>query len=337
MSEPGVVWIVPGIGGCDIGLPVPALSGPVRIWLDYVVMLSGAWRSLGLLPDGITSWTPGVGVMTPGNPLVDYYGLLASHLVADGWRVIGAQLDWRGTIQRDGQRLADAIMAAPGVAPHHLVAHSRGGLVCRHALQVLALAGQIGLVGRGVGLAVPHLGSLAGVGLLGGWWQTVQLLRTFLEVAPRLLAGGWGWDQLYDMIRSWPAPYQLLPAPAAPVTGGVPLAQLYDPATWASSDIAVSLPWLEYARTTWTALPMIHPDVRWLDVLGEGHRTPTALVGTSTLTLPSCCEWTAGGDSTVPSAWAVQPGRPQVRGGWDHASVCVDPIVHQTISGWLRS
>ena len=92
MAEPGTVWILSGIGGCEVYTPPIPLLGSRRIWLDYVAMLAGAWRILGLAPDGVSSWTPGVGVMVPGPALADYYGQLISWLVQDGWSVRCARL-----------------------------------------------------------------------------------------------------------------------------------------------------------------------------------------------------------------------------------------------------
>jgi triacylglycerol lipase len=77
----------------------------------------------------------GFGEGIPGNLLhLNYFNEVKDHLEERfaGTEVFAPSVDFRGSIKKRGQQLADAIGAIPG--PVHIIAHSMGGLDARWAI-----------------------------------------------------------------------------------------------------------------------------------------------------------------------------------------------------------
>ena len=334
----GKVIIVPGIGGNELYTPASLFGlGPrLRVWLDYSTIGAGGWRLLGLQADGITPSVPLTGPLTPGLPLPPYYALLCDRLRRLGWNVIGARLDWRGTIQRDAIRLADQVEEHGQGEPVHVIAHSRGGLVMRAALALLQQRGRLGRVGRCLGLGVPHRGSWAAAGVLGLWNETVTLLDLLIHRAPGLgdLSGVFG--PLASVIWSWPGPYELLPSPGA---SGVPpedIITIYDHLTWLRIKKNVSPTWLGAALAHWSNLPDTPTAVTWVDAVGYGVLTPVGLGDPLKLDTSQGLTYSSEGDGTVPSAWATQPGRRRINTPTSHNAMAFDGRLIAAVDEYLR-
>src|SRR5262245_18602980 len=152
-----VVLVVPGFSGSELFTPPTFFGvGPsIKVWLNYGLIASGGWKLLGLEADGVTPSTNLTGPLVPGLPLPDYYGQTTDWLTRNGWSVVGAKIDWRHTLAQSGLLLADQVGQLAALQPVHVLAHSRGGLAMRAAFPVLASRGQLGLIGRCVGLGVP--------------------------------------------------------------------------------------------------------------------------------------------------------------------------------------
>lgn len=335
----GSIVLVPGFAGCELVTP-PSFFGlgpPLKVWLNYAGLPAGMWRWLKLKADGRTPDFPGVGAINPRGPLGSYYGTISVQLAARGWRVIGAQLDWRELLALDGQRLAETIIATAVDGPVNLVAHSRGGLVTRVALSILSQSGQLGKVSRVVGLGVPHSGTWEAAGLLSGWQMWSRLVRNLLEAVPGSLAGDLLFGGWQDVVTTWPAIYQLLPAPFASGVSPDALSALYDPAQWAAVGHPVSAAWLDVAHQTWPALPPSPVSVPWLDVIGTGFSTAIYPRLPHPPAKSTDLVYSTAGDGVVPAAWAVQAGRAQYAARVDHSALVVDGRVLSAVDGWLRA
>lgn len=333
----GCVVIVPGIGGNDLRTQ-PALFGlgpSLPLWLNLAALGSGGWRLMGLAPDGITPNVPLTGPLVPFEPLALYYSTLDQGLARRGWFVVGANLDWRQLMALDGERLATAIRQLRDSAPVHLVCHSRGGLVARHALALLRASGDLGLVGRVIGLGVPHYGSWTAAGLLGGWNQTAAGLALLLRDYPGWWIGADVLGTLQAVITTWPAAYELLPSPVASGVEPWEIGAVYSPESWSASGISISTHWLAAARAHWTQLPYSPPEVEWVDVFGWGLATPRNLVHPIRLASSGGWSWDNEGDGTVPAAWAVQGGRRTIRTPTSHGAMPYDGRVINAIHDYL--
>jgi hypothetical protein len=338
MSTLGTIIIVPGIGGCELSSQ-PTLFGlgpPVRLWLNPSAMAGGGWRLLGLADDGITPDVPLTGPIVPGLPLGNYYADLGKMLSEKGWRVVGARLDWRQALARDADRLVSLIREEEPAGPLHLVAHSRGGLVARRAIEQLRAAGELGRLGWCAGLGVPHYGSWEAAGLLAGWNRTAALLAVVLEGTASILSAGYVQLRLRHVLTSWPAAYELLPNPAAPAISPNEIEEIYGPGTWSAAGLSVSAAWLQAARKGWASIPLVPPGVDWIDVVGIGSRTPTRLYTPAQVGTSQGWRWDFQGDSVVPSRWAVQPNRPRITTPSSHGALAYDGRVVDVLSTALQ-
>lgn len=335
----GKVILVPGIGGNELYTPASLFGyGPkLRVWLDYVTIVGGGWRLLGLASDGITPSVPLAGPLEPGGPLPPYYALMGDRLRRLGWNVIGAKLDWRGTVARDATRLAALIAEEGATEPVRVIAHSRGGLVLRAALAQLLASGQLGRVGRCLGLGVPHRGAWAAAGLPGLWNETVTLLTLLVERTPGVAGVGSVFGPLDKVIWSWPATYELLPQPGAPQSDPYQIEQVYNPSTWFAIKRNVDPVWLVSAKSAWGAIPDVPTAVTWVDAVGYGVLTPTALANVEALDTPQAMTYSEQGDGTVPMIWATQPGRRRINTPTSHNAMCFDGRLISAIDDYLRN
>jgi len=334
-----IVLLVPGVSGSELFTP-PTLFGfgpPIRVWLNYAVIAGGGWRWLTLAADGVSPTVPLTGPLVPGGPLGDYYGLLITSLNNRGWPVSWPRLDWRQEIALDGARLAAYIRTLTQYSPVHLVCHSRGGLVARSALGLLAASGDLGLIGRVVGLGVPHYGSWQACGLVAGWNPTGRLISQVIYgiesiVLNPLLAG-----TLDPTIRSWPSSYALMPSPLAPGLTPAESAAVWTASLWEEIGIPVADQWVGGSYSAWLALPAPPAGVPWLDVIGTGYNTPVSLVGSLPPASIASLTQSTDGDGVVPAAWQSQPGStPQVV-VCQHSAYPYTEAVIDAVDSWLRA
>jgi hypothetical protein len=292
------------------------------VWVSPAVLLLGGWRALELAPDGVSPANALLPRLEGRGPLGAYYGILAEELALAGYAVSWPHLDWRQTIALCAARLVDAIRAYAPAGAVSLVAHSRGGLVVRQALHLLAGAGELGLVRAVVALGTPHQGSWAAAQLLGGWDDTIANLVRLLSLFPSPLSLGAGAIDLLRVVRTWPSAYELLPRIGATWTDAEDTGRCYDAGQWAYPDAAVSPAWLAAAAARWQSLPPIDAAVSWYDVVGYGLQTPVRIteapVGKRGVRLEPA------GDGVVAEGSARQPARVSVRVPVAHGAMPYD-------------
>lgn len=338
MAAP-IVLLVPGTGGSELSTPPSFFGlGPnIRVWLNYGALVSGAWAWLALKPDGVTPSFPGVGVLIPGAPLGSYYGTWCVQMLARGWDVRSASLDWRGTIDRDATRLVSAIRAIASNGPICIVAHSRGGLVLRQALNLLSDAGQLGLVGRCAGLGVPQQGSWDSASLLSGFQHSQNNLRVLVSLNPGIGVVPVISDGVRTMCRTWPIGYELLPMPGA--TGADPesIAACYDPSKWSAINVNVSPAWLTESSTRWETARAIPSAVEWCDVVGVGLSTPDQLGGGLPPSGPLSYTYTTAGDGTILARWATTAGHVRITSPTSHGALMYDGRLINVLNSYLRN
>jgi pimeloyl-ACP methyl ester carboxylesterase len=284
MGQDGTVILCGGIGGHELWLGEPTYRNPRVVWLSYT-RLALQWPALSI-PETR-------GAILPGVPLPSVYDLFASSLSNAGWVVRKARLDWRDTIAHDGFRLVDDIRVARSRAdgPVHLVGHSRGGLVMRSALGLLRDAGQSSMVGRCVGIGVPHRGSWAIALLLGGDQQTGETVYNLLGKVGARKA------DLNAMIDSWPACYELLPENGSAWLSKDDAARCFSAAAYGKAPVQQTL--LDAGKAALPAVPDLHTSDVWLDVIGVGNASPSGLAAHGTLDNPATVLWDGDGDGVV--------------------------------------
>lgn len=284
MSTKGTVVLAGGIGGHELWLGEPTYRSPRLVWLSYSRMIL-MWRALGV-PEPL-------GPILPGGPLPMVYDLLIANLEHLGWTVRRAHLDWRDTLLHDAGRLVDAIRTARSRAdgPVHLIGHSRGGLVMRRALGLLRDAGQRSMVGKMVGLGVPHRGSWSMALLLGGDQQTGELLYNLLgRVGVRK-------QDLLAMVDGWPSAYELLPEPGSAWVSHAEADRAFAAASYGAAPFVQSL--ADAAREAIPAVPELREGDEWLDVVGVGSPTPSGPAATGTFDDPATVLLKDDGDSVI--------------------------------------
>lgn len=332
------ILVVPGTGGSELftGPTLFGLGPPVRVWLSYATLVAGGWRWLALQPDGRTSSFPGVGQLAPGWLLPPYYSVLTSYLASRGWLVRAPSLFWPGVIESDAQATAAYIQSLASEAPIHCLAHSRGGLVLRRALAILAAAGQLGLVGRCAGLGVPHQGSWAAASLLGGFQEAELRLGLLVSLGPggSLVSPLLG--QLQEAVRTWPVVYELLPMPGAVGSPPAAIATVYSAPAWSAIGVSVSAAWSAAANARWLASQPVPASAEWIDVVGAGLPTPDQLLSLTPPRSAADYSYTAAGDGTVLARWATQPGRVSITTPTAHSALVADGRVLAALDSYYR-
>lgn len=338
MANPTLVY-VPGFAGSELATPrsLFGLGPPIPVWLSYPTLIAGGWRWLELAADGITPVTPLTGPLTPGRPLADYYGAGIEQWEGLGWRVYSPHLEWRGTLQADGQRLADLIAILNDEGPVMIVAHSRGGLVTRWALQILQNMGIPEAVERVCCLGTPHYGSLSAMALLAGWDEWAALLRRLVFGIESVFVPPALQRDLQRAINSWPSIYELLPNPSAVGWGAYIPALLYDPTAWENAGVQISQAWLMAGHDAWSTLPPAGQNYDWLDVCGWRIPTPYQLVAPQIPVDPTGCRTSHDGDGTV-LVWSAFSGAGlQLISPTSHRALAHDGRVVRAVDAWLRT
>lgn len=331
------IIVVPGISGSELH----TVSGyypwsGLRVWVGYAALAAGAWRVLGLAPDGVSPESVLYPAIRGGGPVLDFYADLVRYLHQAGYHVVSPPVDWRGTIARDGARLAETILEVGATAPVLIVAHSRGGLVVRSALQQLGSTAVSHYVARVVALGCPHLGSLAAAALLGGWQQTLLLLYHLLSTISVVWSPTNPILDLVRIVRTWPGVYGLLPSPAATWLPAEDRVALYTPAWWTAGGAAVSADWLSASLAAWGSLAAPPAGLSWVDVVGYGTPTPSALTA-APITRPGSLAQDLDGDGTVPVASARYPGGgPAIYAPYTHDGLCREGPVLRAVDQVLR-
>ncbi|GAA4010435.1 hypothetical protein GCM10022408_23360 [Hymenobacter fastidiosus] len=233
--------------------------------------------------------------------------------------------DWRQDLTEAATRLAAYIRQHLQNRPVHIVAHSVGGLVARCFIQDhpelwTAMTARGG--GRLVLLGTPNFGTYATVPLLTGSDKVVRWLAK-LDLKNSL-------PEVLRILNTFPATYQLLPAPARLPAE---LHSLYHAGTWNNEAVQPRL--LERGRQFQEKLGSAPPldAARTACIVGCNHRTMARL----TIVAPGEFRYfeTLAGDGRVPNALAVLPGIPAYFVDENHANLADNPLVLEAVGELL--
>jgi hypothetical protein len=273
----GTLLLVPGFMGSQLNTaPTFYGWGPAdNVWINYGRLSIGGLHALTLDAAGDHGTDEYAGDLSGGAPVRPYYDGIFDYADKAGWNLVWAPMDWRKVPALDAAVVAAKIVSMADQGPIHIVCHSRGGLVVRLALTLLAGQGQLGLVGRVAGFGVPHTGTLDSAFLLAGWSRPWDWMVQLISRATAHRIGVRAEDQMRRIFTTWPAPYYLLPSPSASWISQVHKTQLYQPTAWTAQGVPISETWLGGASAFWETLPPIPSAVPWLDVLSDAFATPT--------------------------------------------------------------
>jgi hypothetical protein len=125
----GNVIFLHGITGSDLGVATGA-GKPDEVWVNFFRLINGRIERLKLAADGAreadSTWR-----VVPTGVNKRYYAR-AILTLGGRWNVTPFAYDWRKDIDDSSNELAKLVRRDFPGKPVHLVAHSMGGLVCRH-------------------------------------------------------------------------------------------------------------------------------------------------------------------------------------------------------------
>lgn len=307
-----VLVVLPGIMGSQL-----RRSDGSTVWLSADAMLGGGMRDLAL--------DASRGLVAGGLLAVSYERLIRR--AQSAFNVVALGYDWRRPIAVGGARLQDILkqvldkFTGP-TQPVHLVAHSMGGLIARHALfvdpsdklweRIRARGGRLLMLGT------PNCGSYAPARMLAGQDSFAKILAL---AATRL-----SHRELADFAGSFQGLLEMLPQEPDPNVG-----DLFAASTWTelqqidSTLVVPDAATLKAARDYVFGAPFqdswqrLRADPGVLYVAGQGE---TALelrkrqdawrsVGDGSLTPTPGLEFLVGadGDGTVPWTSRLEPAR----------------------------
>ena len=279
-ARPQVV-VVPGIMGSELAM------GGERIWMSPWRLAQGGLDALRLPGPG--------GTVEAVEPLCFAYRQLLEALTEDH-DVIAFPYDWRRSVVEAGDRmrtlLTELLAASDGDGPPiHLVGHSLGGLVIRHALRSADRDLQAELLDRGgriVQLGTPNRGSFAAPLALRGEYPPIRFLAA-LDIRKDI-------DDVLDIVWTFRGLLELLPDPRLD-SGEESASFLYDPQLWGKrlGSAEALRAELDAAGDRHEALSL---DGSGIDlIVGDGMPTPTAARRSPTLGFE--IEVCSAGDGTV--------------------------------------
>lgn len=334
----GTVVFVPGLFGSALGYPgITAFHR--ALWLNPVRLATGGFRDL-ILPVPTDVPPGGSSVqLRPGLALPAVYGPLTSYLAARGWNVVEVAQDWRQSYQLDAVALVEFILGHVPLGSVKIVCHSRGGLVTRRALTILAATGQTALVERVIALGVPNRGSMLAVQALACYHSLKRKIARVGSYLPFGIGHVIGADLTDQAVRSWPSISELLPDPVRSWLPPADADMLYLPATWAAARTQPVAEYLASAKLAWAALNDPPPLVDWIDVVGTGIDTPRTLPSWDRLTEPGAIGTVKEGDGVVLVESAHQAGRRVLYTPTGHDVMCIDgrlwPWIHEMLLNGL--
>lgn len=318
---PQYVLFVPGFGGNELYLPANQFVPASPVWLNYGFLAAGFWRAMQLNPAGTGPVGPLDRALAAGLAVPEYYAAVSDYLANAGYVPISHDTDWRGKLAGYGFILASHIRVLGRDRPVHILAHSRGGLLLRYALAEFTPQERADLVGRIVGIGVPHYGTWSAALALAGYGPIGAGMAALLYGVQSLTTPIFYSKSIGEVQNSWPGLYQLLPAPGAPGITPEEIAGVYNPANWAGSPWPISATHLAAALNQWASVPPVPSDVDWLHIVGAGTATAHDLLMPSQPWSKGSYRWSTQGDGTVPLIWATWPAGRYFVSGDDHTSM----------------
>lgn len=304
----GTVIFVPGLFGSALGYPgVTAFDR--ALWLNPVRLALGGFHDLILPVAGDVPPSGSSVELRPGLALPAVYGLMTTYLWGRGWNVVEVPQDWRKSYILDAVAVANKVRELDEGGATKILCHSRGGLVARRALQLLASTNQAALVHRVVAMGVPMRGSMLAVQALACYHSLKRRIAGMGSHLPFGLASRVGTDATDAAIRSWPAIAELLPDPDRSWLPPESADRLYWPETWSAARVPPVPAYLATAKINWSILDDPSPLVDWIDVVGTGIQTPRDLPPWDRITEPGTIGTVAAGDGVVLVESAHQAGR----------------------------
>jgi pimeloyl-ACP methyl ester carboxylesterase len=300
------VILVPGIMGSNLGSTRPAPLPNDVLWLDPVDIEMGHLERLKL-----PATTP---IVSLGIVLYSYLRLKL-HLRIAGLSPVFHDYDWRLDINELGKGLA-ARLERETAKRVTIVAHSMGGLVSRAAMT--APAGR--KVERVVLLGAPNSGSFAPVQALRGTYAVVRKIARLAKAqSAEMLAA--------EVFSTFPALYQLLPAPEAS-----PALDFFNPASWPAAGPQPNVLLLTRARTL--ARSLASGDERFVVIVGDGQETVTGVTRRGNGFQYTI---TRRGDGTVPTECALLAGASTYYTTVAHSELARDEVIARSIADLLHT
>lgn len=315
MSLTHLVVVVPGIGGSNLTSPdgrlvwghnlgATAMTAfrPEAFAIDQVVVPTGLLRAAGVLPwSGVASYDRLIRQIKQSLRLSESDMTVAS---PDGVQnpsasVVEFPYDFRHGMARSGERLKDVIDAVRGDRRVIVVAHSMGGLVARWWWGVL---GGHRVCDGLITIGTPHRGAP----------RALDLLLNGVRLA------GVPLSQASEVLRGWPAMYELLPRYQAIQVGVDPTYphDLKEAPAWFRERAGEAYQTHLDLEAACRAGASESPESKLLAFYSSGHDTPSRAVvvdgrvevtKADPLWLPT--QGWEGGDGTVPAISATPVDR----------------------------
>jgi pimeloyl-ACP methyl ester carboxylesterase len=227
--------------------------------------------------------------------------------------------DWRKSIVRNADVLADVLKRTIGNKPFYVVAHSMGGLLARLAYPAYVAAFPRANWRRTIYLGTPHGGSYAATSALAVNIGTGNWAYTLATKVGSLLRGGAlklvfqpsMHDRLATVLASWPGLLELMPTPLAPFNQLDPLLPpVYTVAKWNGANQYVTQGKLDAAAATQLALSNQAASTQppGVDVISDDFDTPDQLQDNGPLTDPATYKVEPFGDVQVAKDRGSLPG-----------------------------
>lgn len=334
----GTIVFVPGICGSEIRAS-SGWFGEHELWLNPPALIGTGWGRLRLTPPS-EGGPPSNGTgLTEGGPLIAFYGTFFDHMRRLGWEVVAPRADWRRGMLHDVQRLNALVQQVASAGWVYIVAHSRGGLLVRHALAALNAVGLLARVRRVVGIGVPHGGSLGAVQYLdqtAPFSRAVYVMGAFM---PGHVAEVLGPSYIASVTCSWESLYELMPHPNHGWIPASSVLPLYSAATWAPINLPIVPEYLAPALASWGTLPAVPASVDWVNVVGTEFSTPWRIPSLEHLGSPGHLIYHLRGDGLVHADSATLSGRRTVTLPTAHDWLPQDsrlwPILHDVLLNGL--
>jgi hypothetical protein len=315
----GEVFVVPGFMGSRLR-KVKGFGAVKDIWVNKTELVVNGPDNLDLAYPG-----PAPGPLANG-PLTDFgmvdtglYEPLMKAIANAGYTPNFFSYDWRLSIRTSGQLFANVLVNSFKTKDIWVIAHSMGGLVARWAYPLWLQSSNAARWKRSIYLGVPHGGTYSAISGLCGWSPDLSLtgyiavgVGLLVRRVQNLTGSRQSLQERYNQVlASWPAMYEMLPAQSGPFSGLDPqLSQENDARNYAPYNSHVTDARLNNALTFRTELANLLTDPRpsEVSVYASGTETPSMLDDPSKFGEVGGYKFTAHGDGVVTVERAILPG-----------------------------